>query len=181
MSIVIDRWQSTSLSGAQEDLGESGQGSRGAGKKTASGDFNRENLITIAEWKSPRPIALIEDHTDEDIAAALQLASAPATPEALTVAVLTALNGVGSPMASAILAAIHPERYTVLDFRALESLGIENRPDSFAFYVAYRKACRELAEKHGTTLRTLDRALWQWSKERKKVSQRVGSCERRAG
>jgi hypothetical protein len=136
-----------------------------AGKRIASGDYSRENLKTIVKWKSPRPAALIEENTENDIVVALRFASARATPEALAVAVLTGLRGVGIPMASAILTAINPERYTVLDFRALESLGIKNWPDNFAFYVAYLKACRELAASHGKSLRTFDRALWQWSKE----------------
>jgi len=136
-----------------------------AGRRIASGDYSRENLTTIAKWKSPRPARFIEENTDNDIAVALQFASASTTPEAMAVAVLTALRGVGIPMASAILTAINPERYTVQDFRALESLGIKNWPDSFVFYVAYLEACRELAARHGKSLRTLDRALWQWSKE----------------
>src|ERR1700739_7021 len=137
-----------------------------AGSRIALGDFSRANLRTIVKWKSPRPAALIEENTESDIAVALQFASAQTTPEAMAVAVLTALRGVGIPMVSAILTAINPERYTVLDFRALESLGIKNWPDSFAFYVTYLETCRELAARHGKSLRTLDRALWQWSKER---------------
>jgi len=136
-----------------------------AGKQIASENYSRENLKGIVKWKSPRPAALIEENTENDIAVALQFASAPATPEALAVAVLIGLRGLGITMASAILTAINPERYTVLDFRALESLGVKNWPDSFAFYVAYIRACRELATRHGKSLRTLDRALWQWSKE----------------
>lgn len=136
-----------------------------AGRRIASGDYSLENLRIIVKWKSPRPAALIEQNTQNDIAVALQFASAPTTPEAMAVAVLTALHGVGIPMASAILMAINPERYTVLDFRALGSLGITNWPDTFAFYVAYLEVCRELAAKHGRSLRTLDRALWQWSQE----------------
>ena len=137
-----------------------------AGKRIASGENTRENLKVIANWKSPRRAALIDTNSDHEIAIALQFAAAPITPESMAVAVLTALHGVGIPMASAILTAIDPERYTVLDFRALESLGIKKWPDSFGFYVAYLEACRELAAKHGKSLRTLDRALWQWSKER---------------
>jgi hypothetical protein len=90
----------------------------------------------------------------------------------MAVAVLTALHGVGIPMASAILTAINPERYTVLDFRALESLGITNWPENVAFYVFYLEACRELAAKHGKSLRTLDRALWQWSWEQDSLNKR---------
>src|ERR1035441_863782 len=115
-----------------------------AGKRIASGDYSRGNLKVIVNWKSPRRAALIDDNKDEHIAVALQFASAPTTPEAMAVAVLTALHGVGIPMASAILTAINPERYTILDFRALQSLGIENWPDTIGFYVHYldRKSTR---------------------------------------
>ncbi len=136
-----------------------------AGKQIASGNYSRDDLKIIVNWKSPRRAALLDDNKDGDIAIALQFAAALTTPEAMAVAVLTALHGVGIPMASAIVTAINPERYTVLDYRALESLGIANWPDTLDFYVAYLEACRQLARSHGTTLRTLDRALWQWSKE----------------
>ena len=138
-----------------------------AGKRIASGeDYSRDNLKVIVDWKSPRREALIDDNKDDHIEIALKFAAAPSTPEAMAVAVLTALHGVGIPMASAILTAINPDRYTVLDFRALESLGVMNWPDTVEFYVHYLEACRELAAKHGKSLRNLDRALWQWSWER---------------
>lgn len=144
-----------------------------AGRQLASGECSRdslrENLMVIAKWKSPRRAALIDENEDDHIAVALQFASAPTTPEALAVGVLTALNGIGIPMASAILTAINPARYTVFDYRALESLGVENWPESIRFYVAYLNACRKLASVHGKSLRNLDRALWQWSWERSRV------------
>jgi hypothetical protein len=136
-----------------------------AGKQIASGDYSRDKLKVIVNWKSRRRAALIDDNNDDHIAVALQFASAPTTPEATAVAVLTALHGVGIPMGSAIMTAINPEKFTILDFRALQSLGIENWPDTIGFYVHYLEACRELAAKHGKSLRTLDRALWQWSRE----------------
>ena len=107
--------------------------------------------------------------------AATQTNSAP---EAIAVAVLTTLHGVGIPMASVILTAINPDKYTVLDYRALESLGVDNGPDSIDFYIAYLNACRELARRYGKTLRNLDRAMWQWSKERARCNS-VGQPEHR--
>jgi hypothetical protein len=136
-----------------------------AGMRIASGDYSRENLKVIVNWKSTRRAALIDDNKDDHIAVALKFASAASTPEFMAVAVLTALHGVGIPMASAILTAINPEKYTILDFRALQSLGVENWPGSVGYYVSYLEACRELAARHGKSLRTLDRALWQWSWE----------------
>ena len=96
------------------------------GKGTALGNCTKDALKVIARWKSPRRAALIDKNEDGDIAVALNFALAATTPEAMAVAALTALHGVGIPMASAILTAINPERYTVLDFRALEALGVSS-------------------------------------------------------
>ncbi|HTV57102.1 MAG TPA: hypothetical protein VMI06_19575, partial [Terriglobia bacterium] len=76
------------------------------------------------------------------------------------------LAGVGVKMASAILTAIDPKRYTVLDYRALEALGTKNS-DNVDLYISYVKACRSMAAQHGVCLRDFDRANWQWSKQRK--------------
>jgi hypothetical protein len=145
-----------------------------AGRHIAAGHYDKDALKSIVKWKSARRATLVDDNTDSDIAVALQFAATPNTPEAMAVAVLTTLHGVGIPMASAILTAINPERYTVLDFRALQSLGVEQWPDSIGFYVAYLNACRDLAQRHGKTLRNLDRALWQWSWEQ---SQKKAECK----
>jgi hypothetical protein len=76
---------------------------------------------------------------------------------------LTALEGVGVKMVSAILTAINPNHYTVLDFRALEALGAED--EELTLYVLYVEACRAMAKKFGNVaLRDFDRANWQWSK-----------------
>ncbi len=72
-------------------------------------------------------------------------------------------------MASAILTAMDPERYTVLDVRALEALGVKDG-DDIDLYVAYVEACRRLAKQYGVTLRDFDRANWQWSKRKSKLA-----------
>jgi hypothetical protein len=80
-----------------------------AGRRIASGDYSRESLKVIVNWKSHRRAALIDKNKDNHIAVALQFATAATTPETMAIAVLTALHGVGIPMASAILTAIDPE------------------------------------------------------------------------
>jgi hypothetical protein len=57
---------------------------------------------------------------------------------------LVDLHGVDIPMATAILAAIYPERYTVLDYRALEALG--HARHDVRFYEEYLAFCKRLAE-----------------------------------
>jgi hypothetical protein len=80
---------------------------------------------------------------------------------------LCGLKGVGIPVASAILTMVYPDRYTIIDFRALEALGIQrgDGEETVEFYLEYLQTCRSLAQEYKIDLRTLDRALWQWSKE----------------
>jgi hypothetical protein len=82
------------------------------------------------------------------------------------------LRGVNWPTASVLLHFGTRNRYPILDFRALWSLGNDKRPTSYTFeyWWAYTEACRRLAKEAGVTMRELDRALWQYSKERSMAS-----------
>lgn len=136
-----------------------------AGSSIAAGNYTRENLKVIVHWKSPRRIALIDDNTDAEVAKALRFATDVCTSERSAVETLDRLHGVGVPVAFAILTTAHPTKYTIIDFRALESLGVSRWDGSVNYYLSYLQACRDLAFKHKISLRTLDRALWQWSRE----------------
>lgn len=136
-----------------------------AGSRIRRGEHTREHLSEIFEWKTKgRGRSRLLRNSAQEIADALNLAVS-ATTERAAVAVLVGLQGVLVPVASAILTAIDPERYTVIDFRALQALGSKSTNRSVDFYLTYLGACRRLAEAHHVTLRDLDRALWQWSDE----------------
>jgi hypothetical protein len=136
-----------------------------AGRRIRQGEYTRKNLSKIFEWKTKgRGRSRLLRNTDDEIADALRLAVNAKTARA-AIAVLTGLHGVQVPVASAILTAIDPEHYTVIDFRALEALGSKSADRSVNFYLDYLAACRQLAKDHRATLRDLDRALWQWSDE----------------
>ncbi len=140
-----------------------------AGSCIAGGNYGRENLKVIVRWKSARKIRFIDDNTGAQIANALRFACDARTPERSAIETLDRLHGVGVPMASAILTTIHPGKCTVIDVRALESLGVLKYPSgSVDYYLSYLCKCRDLAHKYRVDLRTLDRALWQWSKEHSK-------------
>jgi len=144
-----------------------------AGQRIAGGDFSRRNLEIVCEWKSKRRIGLLTENTDAEIKQALKRARATSAADVKgAVSSLTGLAGVGVKMASAILTAIFPERYTVFDFRALEALGVENTENVDA-YALYLEACRSMAKQYGVKLRDFDRANWQWSKNK---SKRVRCC-----
>jgi hypothetical protein len=70
------------------------------------------------------------------------------------------------PTASVLLH-LARQTYPIIDYRALWSLGIDPPPAyySFEFWWKYTRACRSLADEAGVSMRTLDRALWQYSKE----------------
>ena len=87
---------------------------------------------------------------------------------------LLELRGVGVPTASTLLYFAFPESYPILDIRALESLGVKSRSVyPVGFWLEYLTACRELADRHHVDLRTLDKALWQHSKERSVIDHDV--------
>ena len=84
--------------------------------------------------------------------------------ERARIEVLTRLDGVGWPTASVILHFFHCDRYPILDFRALWSVG-EEVPSQykFDFWWRYVSFCRRVADRNGRNMRTLDRALWAYS------------------
>jgi hypothetical protein len=137
-----------------------------AGQRIAHGYHTRANLEIIFDWKTGgRGKSRLLGNTDSEIKDALRLAISART-ERAAIAVLRGLDGVDVPVASAIMTAIKPKLYTVIDIRALQSLGTRTTCRSIDFYVAYLKYCRDLASQYKVKLRTLDRALWQWSNER---------------
>jgi hypothetical protein len=145
-----------------------------AGRRITSGDVSRANLEVICRWKSPRRIRLLDENTDAEIELALKRAMTAADVKE-AVEALTPLAGVGVKTASAILTAIDPDRYTVLDFRALEALNVKDSGD-VDLYVLYVEACRSMAKKYGVTMRDFDRANWQWSKLKSKTRARATHC-----
>jgi hypothetical protein len=59
-----------------------------------------------------------------------------------------------------------PLPFPILDYRALWSLGYPKPPSyTYEFWSDYTAFTRELARSTGHSMRDLDRALWQYSKE----------------
>lgn len=143
-----------------------------AGEAIRNGEHTLANLEAIIRWKSERVVQYLIANNSEKIKRALSIAASPGSSTKEAVNALLDLQGVDIPVASAILAAIFPERYTVLDFRSLEALG--HARHDVHFYEEYLAFCKRLAESEivqpqselpaPTPLRALDRALWEWSK-----------------
>jgi hypothetical protein len=107
----------------------------------------------------------VQANSARAVRAATSVALSPASEQARIEALL-ALQGVGVPTASTLLYTAFPADYPILDVRALHALGHKPRSTyPTSYWLAYLEACRALALEHGVSLRTLDKALWQWSKE----------------
>jgi hypothetical protein len=138
------------------------------------GYLTRGELIAICRWKSPRAIRRVEGNSPSRIRRATSRALS-AKDELGRIEPLLGLDGVGWPTASVILHFCHPDPTPILDVRALWSLGLRGRPRfGPALWIASGRAARTLAERAGCSMRTLDRALWQYSKERQRGGRRAG-------
>ena len=135
-----------------------------------SGVLERPLFVKVCAWKSKRPRAHAEKNTPKRIEEAWRLAWAT-NDEYLRLRVLTLLSGVQARTASALLhlGTIDLEAqqaYPLLDDRALETLGVDQNARQYSYntWAEYVKFCRQTARRCRVDLRTLDRALWQWSK-----------------
>ena len=77
---------------------------------------------------------------------------------------LTELQGIGQATASAILHLYDKGQYPILDIQALWSSGLERvKRVSYPFWLEYIEFCRDVANRNGIEMRTLDRELWWYS------------------
>ena len=138
----------------------------------AKGFLTRTDFLRLCAWKSPRSRRHVERNDEGFVRAATKTALTTAD-ERLRIEVLTLLQGVDWPTASVILHFGHPDPYPILDVRAIWSLGVSTPPAyDFPFWWEYTTICRRLARRHSCTMRLLDRALWQYSKERQRKTSR---------
>lgn len=130
----------------------------------ARGWYSREEFLTVTNWKTPRSRRHHEANTERAIADGTRLALRTAD-ERLRIGALTLLQGVEPPTASVLLHLAHADRYPILDLRALWATGLDVLPNnySFLFWVAFTGFCRSVAHEARVDMRTLDRALWEYS------------------
>jgi hypothetical protein len=132
----------------------------------ARGHYTRSEFIDVCAWKTARSRPKVAANSARAITRATGRALS-AVAEEERIGALLELIGVGVPTASTLLYFAFPDDYPILDVRALQSLGVRSRSTyPVAFWLAYLEACRRLARQGGVSLRTLDMALWQHSKER---------------
>lgn len=134
------------------------------------------DFFAIIVWKSNRNKTRVKKglktakKTVENLMREVAQASSPLQKMKL----LTDIEGIGISVASAILAVCYPLQFTVLDYRAWDTLSnwdldelAATIPATPVSYLEYCEVCRRLAARNGVSLRELDRALWakSWSKD----------------
>jgi hypothetical protein len=130
------------------------------------GWYRRSEFIEVCRWKTARSAPRVARNTAPAIRRATRRGLSSPDEGARMVSLLE-LEGVGVPTASTLLYCAFPDDYPILDVRALDSLGVRARSVyPVGFWLEYLAACRGLSHRHGVDLRTLDKALWQYSKER---------------
>jgi hypothetical protein len=135
----------------------------------ARGWFTAREFTRLVDWKTGgRAVPLVTQNSPTAIVRATRTALSRLTPDEERIGALLRLRGVGFPVASTVLHFGHRTRYPVLDVRALEALGYVRAHANYSFglWWDYVTTCRALAHEFHVSMRTLDRALWQWSKER---------------
>jgi hypothetical protein len=132
---------------------------------SARGHMAQDDLIAVAAWKwrGGRTRRLCADNTKAEVVE-ISSASFAATSERLRIGVLLALRGVQWPMASVILHFAFPDRYPILDVRAMKSVGGSTHY-TFEKWSEYADLCRKAAAKYDVSMRTLDKALWAYDKD----------------
>lgn len=128
------------------------------------GFLTKTDLYKIASWKAARSAGRVERNSEADVREITRIAFLT-TSERARVESLLILDGVGWPMASVILHFYHRDPYPILDYRALWSSSLHATAYDFEFWWSYVQFCRKVAARSDVDMRTLDKALWQYSKE----------------
>ncbi len=140
---------------------------RSAGRSASErGHYTQAEFLSVCDWKTGRSRSKVMSNSEEQVIQST--ASAFSTQdERERMDALVQLEGVGVPTASALLQFAFPTQYPILDVRALESLGERGSSVySTSYWLEYLTFCRDLAQDASVSIRTLDKALWQHSKER---------------
>ena len=137
-----------------------------AARARARGHLTRDEFLAVCYWKTPRSRKQCRRNPESLIAEATGIALG-AKSEELKIGTLLLLSGVAWPTASVILHLCDRAPYPILDVRAVWSAGFRRTPRyDFDFWWAYTRFTRDLARRNRCSMRAVDRALWQYSKER---------------
>ena len=143
--------------------------------------FNREDFIQVGRWKSKRTTRWFNKNNANEVKDITSFCFDKENNicEETRIKQLIKLWGVGYPVASALLHFAFPERYPIMDFRTIWSLGWEQPSNyNFDFWQRYCEKIRVIATQLGLPIRTVDKALWKYSKENQQLGQKCSRLAR---
>jgi hypothetical protein len=134
----------------------------------ARGYLERAEFLELCRWKTPRSQPRCAANSEEFVREVTRTAFGTRNDE-LKIRVLLLLEGVSWPTASVILHFCDAERYPILDVRALWSVGLRTVPAyTYSLWRQYTSLIRGISDRTRLSMRAIDRALWQYSKERQR-------------
>ena len=125
------------------------------------GEMTRKELIDVQEWKSGRRITLIEKNTDSEIRAITRDAFDAKDDWKKISILMDNLSGMRVPRASVVLHLYNKKPFPMADRYAKKSIGFSGSYTK-SFWQSYCEFTRDIANRNGFNMRTLDRALWAW-------------------
>ena len=131
--------------------------------------LTRDNLREIGLWKSPRARKHYTSKENDALTVKeITCFAFTAKSERARIWSLLILRGVSWAVASVILHFAFPKRYPIWDVRVLWSLGWYRRGKppayNFSLWEKYCRKVREISKRHGLSIRTVEKALWMYSK-----------------
>lgn len=139
------------------------------------GTIHSFDFYAIITWKANRAKTKVRSGMKEAnlSPSALMKRVHDITDDRAKMQVLDNVPGIGIPIASAVLTVCYPSRFTVIDYRAWETLldfkrvSLKTMPTSIdGYFKQYLPACQTLADEKRLSLRELDFALWGWSQKK---------------
>jgi hypothetical protein len=135
----------------------------------ARGYYDRDDLMAVGEWKLtgsywPKHRKTMDRNTDEMIRDITR--TAQTAPLSIQHRIMCLLDGVGEPVASALLMTWDDAAHTVIDRKAVKSLQVHGEiapgPEgALPPYLEYLDVCQRIRQRCGCDLRGLDRALYK--------------------
>lgn len=139
--------------------------------------LRQKELVEIGGWKSKRPLRHYRSEENDDLTVQeITKFSFNTKSEKARIKSLLALKGVSWPVASAILHFAFPDNYPIIDFRVLRSLslwdGKQHIRYDFRLWERYCNKIRAIAKKYRLPIRTVEKALWKYDKEKHRRSRK---------
>lgn len=130
-----------------------------------------KSLLRFAEWKAVAVLPILTGYSDKttqkDIEYLTFLALEEDTPDRWRIPILSIIDGVGKPFASAILSAVYPADFALMDARSVgvlfEAGLLESKNTARVPYEDYLGVVRMIASEANVSLHEVYRALYTYA------------------